>query len=242
MSKINLPSNDADRLALLEQALTAARANANALLPTQTVAQIEEQIGAFVEARHAITQARAAQREARAAATQAMQMLNEYIHQIWQTVVTQVRWQRLSSAVFTYYQLSVEGSGPPRSADANWIDIAKRLLAGAEQATAAGFTVDRVDLETLQHALDQAQTTLVAVTQTRNTLVKAQQQLMQQRKAVQLLIGHLVSDLRYALRDVTPVHRRQTMRVYGVRFRYDENGTEATGDNGSESIALPLAG
>jgi hypothetical protein len=242
MSKINLPSNDADRLALLEQALTATQSGGTPLLPAQTVAQIGDQMAAFVEARHAITQAKAAQREGRAAATQARQMLNEYIHQIWQAVVMQVRWQQLSPTVLTYYQLSVDGSGPGRSADANWIDIAKRILVGADQATAAGFTVNGVDLASLQQALDQAQTTLTAVTQARNTLLHAQQRLIEQRKEIQQLIGHLLGDLRYALRDEAPVHRRQTLRLYGVRFRYEETSAEVIGDNSSErSIALQLA-
>lgn len=222
MSKISLPTSDAERLAFLEQALTAAQEAANALLPTETIQRIGPQTSAFVAARNALIEAKAGQREATSEANQTVRMLNEYIHQIWQAVQVQVRWQQLSPTVLTYYQLQVDGSGPSRSANANWVDIANRLLTGAQRATAAGFTVN-VDITPLQQTSDLAQAALTAVTVTRNNLVRAQQEVHTERRAIVKLIRHILSDLRYALRDESPVQRRQHMRAYGVRFEYDSS-------------------
>lgn len=228
MNKISLPTSDAERLTFLEQVLIAVQDTSTALLPTATIQNIRERTIVFAEARHSMIEARAKQREATATATKAVRLLNEYIHQIWQTVTIQVRWQQLSPTVLTYYQLQVDGSGPGRNSDANWIDIAKRMVTGAEQAATAGFTVNLVDMASLQGALEQAQTALAAVTVARNNLVQAQQQMHEQRQTISSLIRHTVSDLRYALRDEAPIQRRQRMRAYGIRFRYEEGETAHT--------------
>ncbi|MEZ4616162.1 MAG: hypothetical protein R2867_11760, partial [Caldilineaceae bacterium] len=119
---------------------------------------------------------------------------------------------------YTYYGLSQQGRASAPRQRTGWLVLAQTLLAGDDAAQAAGHP-GMVNRTLLAEATTALTTALEAFAAQETIYQKQLAALLNSRLAAAQLCKDLVSELRHALRNLAPPHRRQIMRGYGLTFR-----------------------
>lgn len=226
MTTYRSPQNDSERLTLLRRAYNTGRnEGSNAYLSQETLASVQALILSFVAAINAVNEAKAGQNTA---VTQARNAADDLALQV-QTARRMLRQNashgKIPMSTFVHYGLPVEGRLPQPERRADWLVLAERLLAGDDQAQAAGSSA-LPDRAALAAAYDLFLAAEDAVAQAKGALLTARDLLQGQRQLVTDQISALVRELRYKLANYSLTHQREIMRVYGVRFSSDDKESE----------------
>lgn len=153
---------------------------------------------------------------------------------LWREVRAEVAAGTTSSALYTQYGLTLDGSSPPLSGRETAITVATEVLKGHSDAQARP-DFPRLDASRVEEALTNAQNTLHALEAIDDANVKAQQTLRPLRNEIRLAMRSVVSEVRSTLVHESPEHQRNVLRDYGFTFRaVDANGKLLPeGDNAS---------
>lgn len=214
------PTSDADRLNLLEMALATANTDQNhgkAYLAEETLSDLPGLLSAFATANQAVTGAQAEVTQAGQAVTTAFHALRSQLLRIWADARSRVRYGDDGPALLTFVQLSQTSRRPKPNSRQDWLQMADLIHQGLEQAVAAGFA-PLADREQMGAVRDQAQAALRRLTGAKAELSTTRRNRALLRSQADRLSKRIVSDLRYALRDLPSTYQRQIMRSYGVRF------------------------
>ena len=220
------PTNDSDRLSLLQLAAATAatdQAAGKSYLAAETQAALSDLLAGFAGANEAVTAHQAAFGQAGRATDAVFLALTGLVQRIWSDARNRVRFGDDGPALLTYAQLPQRGRGPKPASRPAWLEIADRLRQGALQAEEAGFA-PLAQVDQLPGLIAQAQSSLQSLLAAQTALTESRRRRNDLRLAVDLFCTRLVEDLRYALRDLSPAHQRQIMRTYGVRFQQTASG------------------
>ncbi len=221
MASYARPTNDADRLDLLEMTLVTASADQNtgkAYLAEETLAGLPGLLNAFATANQEVTGAQAEVTLAGQALTTALDSLRDHLLRIWADARSRVRYGDDGPALLTFVQLPQTGRLIKPTSRGEWLQMAERVQQGLGQAVAAGFA-PLADAEALGAQRSQTQTAFLRLTGAKAALSAALRNRSLLRSQADGLARRIVEDLRYALREMPPVYQRQVMRSYGVRFQ-----------------------
>lgn len=220
------PTNDSDRLSLLQLATATAatdQAAGKSYLAAETQAALSELLAGFAGVNEAVTATQAAFGQTGRATDAAFLTLTGLVQRIWSDARNRVRFGDAGPALLTYAQLPQRGRGPKPTSRPAWLEIAERLRQGASQAEEAGFA-PLAQANALSALIDAAQTNLQSLLAAKTALAEARRRRNDLRQAIDRFSARLTEDLRYALRDLPPAQQRQIMRTYGVRFQQTSAG------------------
>lgn len=167
-------------------------------------------------------------RSARTPLTQKMESQNVLLRgrlaALWREVRAEVAAGTTTSALYTQYGLTLDGSAPSLSGRETPITVATEVLKGHADAQAHP-DFPRLDASRVQEALYNAQNTLHALVAIDDATVKVQQTLRPLRNEIRLAMRSVVSEVRSTLVHESPEHQRNVLRDYGFTFRaVDANG------------------
>jgi len=232
------PTNDADRLDLLEMALATADADQNggkAYLAEETLAGLPGLLSAFATANQAVTGAQAEVTLAGQAVAGAFDSLRDHLLRIWADARSRVRYGDDGPALLTFVQLPQTGRLRKPTSRGEWLQVAERVQQGLGQVVDAGLA-PLADAQVLGEHRSQAQANLQRLTRAKASLTDARRNRSLLRSQADGLARRIVEDLRYALRDMPTAYQRQVMRSYGVRFQ--TASVSGVGESSPRGLAL----
>lgn len=239
MGRVMMPKNDKKRVALLWAVINADaedRGAGQSLLSQALIDQISGLVAAFEQTSSRVADAMAHQSQTAKQAEAAAEALQNQVRSVWNQVESRVRWHGVSSSVYPYFQLSLQGKRPKvQGGRPAWLHMAQSLLLGEEKAIVAGYPA-MLDQETFSAAKDALQAALAA----RDS---SQRSLQQERKARQALRAQandlcrdVLAHLRIVLRQSDQTTRQAVLRRYGFPVQRSPEQAQATGQERDISL------
>lgn len=236
------PRSDARRLQTLAQVVTVAAQDAlegRAYIRQDVLAAAITLQGQMEEALDALSDKLAARMQTVAAKDQAIQQLEWHIRDAWESIRRRIRRQGLAASLIVYYGLNESGEAPTGISQSSWLSYGQDVLAGDNEAFAAGFErLREPNQEEIQLAYDAAHRAYNAVPMADRAYDLAQAAVAALRPQVDQTLSDVVRDMRYNLSIARQdkESERRVMRSYGFTFSSDTATPEETV---TETLAEP---
>lgn len=239
MPTYSSPRNDNQRLAFLKRAAAAAAqdiAAGNPYISPELLDRLESFVPGYQETMSIIGTRLSARARAVRERAAAMQRVETYTRDFWESIRRQVRRLDLPAEVLSFYRLPMDGLTPTPNTQEEWLSLAAQVVRGDGEAAAAGYppAVGPSAAE-LQAVLETAHAQDEEMARAERAYHQAQQATAALRPAADELITDVVAELRFNLRKLDPPGQRRIMRTYGARFRRREGEAVPAEDGGDWS-------
>lgn len=216
------PKSDQARLAALEtlkQKGVQDGQNGITYLHADTLAQIGPFTTDFAAAYTAVKTLDSTRMAAVLAANTAITSLTQLVRHVWSTVKWRKKLENQPASIYLFYGLPGSGRNPDIRSQAEWLVKADQIIQGEAEAIAAGYApLAGPTIAELQVRATAARTAVSQRDAAKTAHDQAQRSLAALRQQADDLIAQAMGELRLALRQETPAHRREVMRGYGARF------------------------
>lgn len=228
------PRSDADRLDFMRKVLNASAQDSDAghlyvSAETRTaVAALTPQMQAAFDAVATHSASRSQEIEER---NEAYARLEMYTRDAFEMLRRQVRRLGLPAQIFQHVGLNLDGGSPLPPTPGAWVTIARALIAGEENAVAAGASpFCSPTAAEIQAVLDEVVKEETDVPAADRAFDEAQEALADLRQQADELVGEVMAELRYHLRKMDGPSQRRIMRTYGANFVYVPGEPPDVGD------------
>jgi hypothetical protein len=216
------PRSNLKLLAFLQRALTTGRQDRDQgqpLLDDATLQAIETFLADWEPKVGQLSPLLAARSQATRRSERAVRELETYVRDVRAVQKRRIARQRLPAGVYRYYGMELDGSSPRAGARQQWIVWAQQLVAGDDDAVAAGYAPSsNPSAAEVADKLALAQAELDEVALADRAYDQAQEAVAEGRARAKELTREVMAQLRFNLRRQTPESQRRVMRSYGAQF------------------------
>lgn len=219
--KINLPTNDDDRLSLLHGIMKQAKIDddaGNRWLSRWRQKEVTAFANSYSEALWSTRRIVRAQRLQRERVEEAASELQKPIQAIWQDLRWKLRWEDLDAQVLEYYSLDHKGRQPNVSTRNDWINLGQKMVIGFGMAHSKGLPTVKGQ-KALAASLAVAEAENDTLVQSGYALSDARDNLIKLRQKYNRFYSQIISELRYAIADESKSRQLGILRAYSVPFQ-----------------------
>ena len=230
MPEYKAPRGDKTRFAFLNTTKATAEqdiAAGNLFIEPETLDAVAAFLPEFLEKMETVSGALSGREKEVREQNDALETLETYTRDLWAVLFRRVHRLNEPAEVFTYYQLPLSGVMPRSLINAEWLHIAKEVVAGDALAVAAGYPaiINPSSIE-LAEIVQTAESEYGDVAVADRAYDIAQEELAELRTAADSHIQEVMDQLRFALRKKDAPSRRRIIRTYGATYKYAEGEPE----------------
>lgn len=145
--------------------------------------------------------------------------LIQMVRNAWNTVLYRVKGKAMPRSQTSLYGLSVDGRRPGKGDTPDWINRARAVIAGDQEAETNGYPpISDPDRESLQQQIDAARSHQIGAETASRALNELRTNLATIRRETHHLIREAVFAMTNAYRNESPIAKRNAMRTLGFRF------------------------
>jgi hypothetical protein len=218
------PKSDARRQQTLEQIIavdTKNKQDGHQFVRDEVITAATAVYNQFAPAMDALSEKLSARMQLVAEKDTAVQLMEWHVRDAWAGLKRRVRRQGVKTAVLVYYGLPENGELPNSARQQDWLGYAQEVIAGDDEAAAAGFERLREPNQAeIQAAYTAANTLYLAVPSADLAYDMAQKEVADLRPEVDEVLADVVRDMRYnlSIAKMDKESERRIMRGYGFEF------------------------
>ncbi|MFW5775444.1 MAG: hypothetical protein ACOCW2_04060 [Chitinivibrionales bacterium] len=240
MPECVLPTSDTARLAFLQTAEAAIISDYNLqnyYVSGETKEKVHDILPVFGKAVVDSGKTKSKKGKENSERNQALNELITFTRDSIEVIRRQVKRVGLPAQVFTMYGLTLDGSTPKPTVNAEWMIIARKIVEGAKYVAAKGHPVfacptpDEVEVK-----LNIAEKEHGEVAEADREHDEAEAEIGRLREKAEGIIRDIMDELRFNLRKLDEPSQRRIQRTYGAQFRYL---TGEPVDDGDDQPILP---